>query len=72
MYGHAVAELLRRRGIAVPDEVVERAVLGVQFFLRDRRHPSGLIAITHPWETGCDDSPRFDHWGADDAARWYA
>jgi hypothetical protein len=71
MYGHTIVEL-RRRGIAVPDEVVERAVLGVQYFLRDRRHRSGLVAVTHPWETGCDDSPRFDHWGADDVTRWYA
>jgi hypothetical protein len=70
MYGHAIAEL-RRRGIAVPDDVVERAVRGVEFFLRERTHPSGLVAIVHPWETGCDDSPRFDHWGADDVARWY-
>jgi hypothetical protein len=70
MYGHAIAEL-RRRGIDVPDAVVERAVRGVEFFLRERMHPSGLIAIAHPWETGCDDSPRFDHWGADDVRRWY-
>jgi len=70
MYGHAVAEL-RARGIDVPSEIVERAVAGVEFFLRDRRHESGLVAIAHPWETGCDDSPRFDHWGAADVARWY-
>jgi hypothetical protein len=70
MYGHAIAEL-RRRGIAVPDDVVERAVRGVEYFLRERAHPSGLIRIAHPWETGCDDSPRFDHWGAADPAAWY-
>ena len=71
MYGHAIAEL-RRRGIVVPSELVERAVHGVEFFLRERRHASGLVAIAHPWETGCDDSPRFDHWGAHDLDRWYA
>jgi hypothetical protein len=71
MYGHAVAELIRR-GIAVSREIVERARAGIEFFLRDRPHPSGLVAIAHPWETGCDDSPRFDHWGAADAGRWYA
>ena len=70
MYGHAVAAL-RRRGIDVGDDLVERACAGIQFFLRERRHPSGLIAVTHPWETGCDDSPRFDHWGAGDPKRWY-
>jgi len=70
MYGHAVAQL-RAHGIDVPSEIVERAVAGVEFFLRDRRHASGLVSIAHPWETGCDDSPRFDHWGAADLARWY-
>jgi hypothetical protein len=70
MYGHAVAAL-RRRGIDVGDDLVERARAGIQFFLRERRHPSGLIAVMHPWETGCDDSPRFDHWGAGDPKRWY-
>ena len=70
MYGHAIADL-QSRGIAVSDAVVEAAIAGVQFFLRERAHASGLIAIAHPWETGCDDSPRFDHWGADDPVRWY-
>lgn len=61
MYGHAVAEL-RRRGVAVPADVVARARRGVQFLLtRRRRHaPSGLLVLAHPWETGCDDSPRWD------------
>lgn len=70
MYGHAVAEL-RRYGIDVADELVERATAGIEFFLRERRHRSGLVAAVHPWETGCDDSARFDHWGAGDPARWY-
>jgi hypothetical protein len=70
MFGHAVAQL-QGQGIQVPAELVERAIAGVQFFLRDRLHPSGLVAVAHPWETGCDDSPRFDHWGAADASRWY-
>jgi hypothetical protein len=70
MYGHAVAALARR-GIDVPAEVRERAAFGVGYFQRERAHASGLVAITHPWETGCDDSPRFDHWGAGDVRRWY-
>jgi hypothetical protein len=70
MYGHAIAELVRQ-GVDVPEELRERAVRGVEYFLRERQHPSGLVAAAHPWETGCDDSPRFDHWGADDLARWY-
>lgn len=27
---------------------------------RERRTDSGLVAILHPWESGTDDSPRFD------------
>ena len=60
MYGHAVAELVRL-GLTVPDEVVERARRGLRFLLeRRRRTPGGLIELTHPWESGCDDSPRWD------------
>ena len=70
MFGHAVSEL-DRRGIALPDELRQRAVSGIEFFLHERAHPSGLVAVRHPWETGCDDSPRFDHWGAADLPRWY-
>jgi hypothetical protein len=70
MHGHAVAEL-RRRGIDVPDELADRAARHLEYFLTERRHPSGLLTIWHPWETGCDDSPRFDHWGADDPLRWF-
>jgi hypothetical protein len=70
MYGHAVAAL-KRRGIDVDDELVERSRAGVAYFLRERRHRSGLIRVAHPWETGCDDSPRFDEWGAGEQQRWY-
>jgi hypothetical protein len=70
IHGHAIA-VLRSKGIAVPDDVVERAIAHLRWFLRERRHPSGLVAVVHPWETGCDDSARFDEWGAADAARWY-
>ena len=70
MYCHSVAELARQ-GAPVTEELRERAVAGVEFFLRERRHASGLVAARHPWETGCDDSPRFDHWGAADVTRWF-
>ncbi|MEO7556842.1 MAG: hypothetical protein ABIV94_09620, partial [Acidimicrobiales bacterium] len=70
VHGHVIAAL-RRRGITVPDELQARAEAHLGWFLRARRHPSGLIAITQPWETGCDDSARFDHWGADDPAKWF-
>jgi hypothetical protein len=74
MYGHVVAQL-RRRGIEVPDEIEERARRGVQFLLqRRRRDASGLVLLAHPWETGCDDSPRWDDvCGGDafDLPTWY-
>lgn len=62
LYGHAVAELVRR-GITVPEVVVDRAASGLGFLLAHRaRTVDGLIAVVHPWETGCDDSPRWDGW----------
>lgn len=60
MYGHAVAELVRR-GVEVDEETVARAEHGLRFLLFDRhRLPSGLVALCHPWESGADDSPRWD------------
>jgi hypothetical protein len=73
MYGHAVAELVRR-GVDVPDDLVERAELGLRFLLdRRARTSDGVITVVHPWETGCDDSPRWDHWCGPtwDTARWF-
>lgn len=62
MYGHAIAQLLRA-GVAVDDDAIERAELGLRFLVEDRRRDaSGLIEVVHPWETGCDDSPRWDHY----------
>ncbi len=60
IYAHVVAEL-GRRGIEVPGELVEAATAGVRFLIRHReRDPGGLVRVVHPWETGCDDSPRWD------------
>lgn len=60
MYGHAIA-MLRERNVAVPDELEHRARLGIEFLLRVRRRDEhGLVLLAHPWETGCDDSPRWD------------
>ena len=60
MYGHAVAELARL-GAAPGGELVDRAERGLRFLLeRRRRSASGLVELCHPWESGCDDSPRWD------------
>lgn len=71
MFGHAVAEL-HRRGVAV-DDLLEPAARGLWFLLRERARVGGLVALCHPWESGGDDCPRWDHWcpGGWDPQRWY-
>lgn len=65
MYGHAVSELVAL-GFDVPEETVDRATRGLRFLLRRRaRTDDGLVLSCHPWETGCDDNPRWDHWRPD-------
>lgn len=60
MYGHAVAELMAR-GFSLPDETIDRAVAGVRFLTRVRRRsPAGLVELVHPWESGADNSLRWD------------
>ncbi|HVB52142.1 MAG TPA: hypothetical protein VND89_10450 [Acidimicrobiales bacterium] len=60
MYGHAL-RVLDERGFDVAP-LVEKATDGIGFLLRQRRLKSGLIGIVHPWESGMDDSPRWDPW----------
>lgn len=60
IYGHTVAELIRS-GIDVPGELIDRATRGLLFLLQQRhRTPGGLVQMVHPWESGCDHSPRWD------------
>ena len=60
IYGHTVAEL-RRRGVHLERDVIDRAVAGIWFLLeRRRRSAGGLVELVHPWESGCDHSPRWD------------
>jgi hypothetical protein len=61
MYGHAL-HVLAARGFAV-DHMYRGATAGLDYLFEHRRDPgSGLIRVLHPWETGCDDSPRWDGW----------
>ena len=74
MYGHAIAEL-HRAGVVIREELLDRAARGLRFFVdrRVRHTTSGLIEVVHPWETGCDDSPRWDGVagpGTFDPRRW--
>lgn len=60
MFGHAIAELVRR-GMDVPEELAEKAAKALRFFSAHRIHePSGLAILCHPWESGADDSLRWD------------
>jgi hypothetical protein len=39
-------------------------------YLWEHRRSDGLLVVVHPWETGADDSPRWDSWvGSHDWAR---
>jgi len=74
MFGHAIAECVRQ-GVGVPAELIERAFRGLAFLLRRRaRHlGSGLVLLAHPWESGADDSPRWDDLCPDGVSpeNWY-
>lgn len=58
MYGHAL-RVLAGNGRDVR-ALAEPAVRGLNYLFDRRRAPCGLIRSYHPWETGADDSPRFD------------
>ena len=61
MYGHAL-RVLAQRGFAV-EHLHARATDALGWLFRERRDPdSGLIRVVHPWESGRDDSPRWDGW----------
>jgi hypothetical protein len=74
MYGHACA-VVAAAGLPVAEETLDRATAGLRFLLRRRRRsPGGLVLLCHPWESGCDDSPRWDGVldGSWTLARWKA
>jgi len=47
--------------MSLPDAVIRKVLRGLSYFAR-RRLRDGLAFVVHPWETGCDDSPRWDSW----------
>lgn len=56
----ALSELVRR-GVEVPEPLVDRSVEALRFLVqRRRRSTAGLVELVHPWESGCDHSPRWD------------
>ncbi len=72
MFGHAIRELAAR-SIDV-DALVEPATRGLRFLLDTRPRIDGLISLCHPWESGGDNCPRWDHWCPGDWSfdRWRA
>lgn len=59
MYGHTFAQL-RRAGVVLPEGTADSVAAGLRFLFEKRSRTDGLIEVVHPWETGCDDSPRWD------------
>lgn len=62
IYAHA-AKALKDAGVKVPDKLYDNIGAGLLWLLTERRDAkTGLLYVVHPWETGQDDSPRFDSW----------
>ncbi|HSH60082.1 MAG TPA: hypothetical protein VK988_10655 [Acidimicrobiales bacterium] len=61
VYG-LVLERLHAAGWQLPDELISSAMTGIGYLWSHRRTEEGLLAIFHPWESGADDSPRWDAW----------
>lgn len=59
MYGHAL-RVLHDLGVALPDRLVAAAGRGLAWLVARRTRGDGLVVVCHPWETGCDDTPRWD------------
>lgn len=63
IYAHA-ARYLQQAGLTVDDEVIARVEAGLDWLWSSRMTEQGLVFIVHPWESGSDDSPRWDDWVA--------
>ncbi|MCW2883620.1 MAG: hypothetical protein QOE54_6718 [Streptosporangiaceae bacterium] len=62
IYAHA-ARVLAAAG-PLPAGLTDRIGAALDWLWRRRRTPEGLIRLVHPWESGADDSPRWDDWVA--------
>jgi hypothetical protein len=61
IYAHA-ARVIGARGGPVSADTISRIERGLDHLWTHRRGSDGLLFIVHPWESGSDDSPRFDDW----------
>jgi len=62
---HAHAARVLSADLALPADLLGRISAGLQWLWTKRRTPDGLLYVVHPWETGVDDSPRWDSWASD-------
>jgi hypothetical protein len=59
MYGHAL-RVVAERGFRVA-HLYDQADRALDYLFENRLDQgTGLLRVVHPWETGCDDSPRWD------------
>jgi hypothetical protein len=62
IYAHAAA-CIARSGHVVPESLIDKIEAGLDWLWQERRDcTTGLVFIVHPWESGADDSPRWDGW----------
>jgi hypothetical protein len=63
IHGWALAHLAGA-DIDVPEKLLHRSASALRWLASHRRRSvhDGLLVVVHPWETGCDDSPRWDPW----------
>ena len=61
IYAHA-AHVLSRAGFAVATDLLDTIAEGLDWLWQHRLDDRGLLFIVHPWESGADDSPRWDSW----------
>lgn len=60
IYAHAARVLAERTPL--PTDLVERIHHALEWLWSKRRTSDGLLFLVHPWESGADDSPRWDSW----------
>jgi hypothetical protein len=61
IFAHAAA-VIGRAGREVPDSLLTKIDSALHWLWRERLGDDGLLRIVHPWESGADDSPRWDSW----------
>jgi len=61
IYAHA-ARVMAQAGFSVDETLVSAVTRGLDWLWSNRMSDDGLLVIVHPWESGSDDSPRWDSW----------